>query len=206
MICPLIILLIVATTWQTYVCVTVWEKKTGKDLTVGDNWEKIAAVTTAARMRVFGGLLTAMQEGEERVEVQVQGCSALWSLVADEKADHADFRRTIVELPGAVGVIVASMRAHQASAEVQVPCCGVLLNLAKNPDNKRTIVGAGGVEVIVAGLRTHAHDARVQEEGCGALWTLAKDEHIRSTIAKAMASMSVICLTKVTKGEDWREA
>ena len=57
--CPLIIWLIVATTY-------VWEKKTGKDLTVRDNREKIAA-----RMRVFGGLLAAMQEGEERVEVQV---------------------------------------------------------------------------------------------------------------------------------------
>jgi hypothetical protein len=104
---------------------------------------------------------------------------------------HAGGRRAgggASALPVGVGVIVAGMRAHQAHAEVQIPCCGehgALLNLAKNADNQRTIVEAGGVEVIVAGMRAHTHDARVQEHGCGALWTLAKDDNNRRTIAKA---------------------
>jgi hypothetical protein len=105
---------------------------------------------------------------------------------------HAGGRRAgggASALPVGVGVIVAGMRAHQAHAEVQIPCCGehgALLNLAKNADNQRTIVEAGGVEVIVAGMRAHTHDARVQEQGCGALARLAlNNADNRRTIAKA---------------------
>ena len=70
--------------------------------------------------------------------------------------------------------LVAALRAHPDSAEVQARGCAALSGLASdNVENKARTGAAGGPEAVVAALRGHPRSAEVQAQGCAALRSLA---------------------------------
>ena len=70
------------------------------------------------------------------------------------------------------GAVVALMREHAASVEVQKEWCVALRSFAEDDDDQTWVASVGGVEAVVQAMQTHAQSAGVQRQGCRALRNL----------------------------------
>jgi hypothetical protein len=76
---------------------------------------------------------------------------------------------------GAIAAAVAVLRAHPASATLQVSACFALGSLTFDAENRQAAIQAGAIEAILHALHAHAADAQLQRYGCTALSNIATD-------------------------------
>ena len=109
------------------------------------------------------------------------------------KGGHADVLALLIGSVGAIGEIVAAMRAHPNNASIQEQGCLALNNMIRNnEDNKVKAGSAGAIEAVVAGMRAHVSSAGVQLQGCRALYSLAysyEDNKIKAGSAGAFEAV-----------------
>ena len=83
-----------------------------------------------------------MKTHSSNATVQENGCSALWSLAANNDNNQV----TIAEA-GGITTILSAMKTHSSNATVQENGCGALQNLAVNENNRVTKTGLQGSSV-----------------------------------------------------------
>ena len=92
-----------------------------------------------------------------------------------------------------IDAVLAEMRRHAGSANVQERGCGVLIRLAAgNAENQGKIGAQGGIELVLEAMRRHAGSANVQEQGCEALANLACGNAENQGKIDAQGGMEVI--------------
>jgi len=79
--------------------------------------------------------------------------------------------RTEAASAGAIEAVVAAMRGHVQSAELQARACRVLGNLSYGNAEKSEIRidagNAGATEAVVVSMRGHPEDLMLQQNACG---------------------------------------
>eukprot|EP01116_Phalansterium_solitarium_P021126 TRINITY_DN6465_c0_g2_i1.p1 TRINITY_DN6465_c0_g2~~TRINITY_DN6465_c0_g2_i1.p1 ORF type:complete len:891 (+),score=109.72 TRINITY_DN6465_c0_g2_i1:269-2674(+) len=81
---------------------------------------------------------------------------------------RSDEARHKVAGAGGIEAVVAAMKAHRDSPDVQQAACGALA-AAYSDDFRATISEAGGMDAIITALNAHRGCAAVQEAACRAL-------------------------------------
>ena len=77
---------------------------------------------------------------------------------------------------GAVGSIVAAMKAHPDDAEVAAAVMPTLLKLASSPENTTAVARAGGVDAVLAALATHFEVPEAAAQGLAFLENLGMQD------------------------------
>ncbi len=109
----------------------------------------------------------------QNADVQKWGCAVLGRLAPFTSDDAGDALRAATA--GAVEAVVAALRAHVFSLEVQEQGCAALTKLTfKSAENRTKACAVGAVEVVGACMRVHAaSSATVQEQAWYLLGSLA---------------------------------
>lgn len=112
------------------------------------------------------------------VDVQQWGCAVLGRLAPFTTDDVGELLRNATA--GAVEAVVASLRAHVFSTEVQEAGCTALTKLTfKSSENRAKAVAVGAVEVVGATMRVHANNPSIQEQAWFLLGSLAEAAEVR---------------------------
>jgi hypothetical protein len=112
-------------------------------------------------------VVSALTRGVQHAPLQTAGCTTLAFLVSAAPAAGAT--------AGATGVaaVLAALRMHSGSADVQSSACAALAELvASDATNRATAGAAGGLVAMVAAMTRHAADANVALNACDALAVL----------------------------------
>ena len=105
--------------------------------------------------------------------VQQWGCAVLGRLGPFTSDDAGELLRNATA--GAVEAVVAALRAHVFSTEVQEQGCTALTKLTfKSSENRAKAVAVGAVEVVGAAMRVHSSSAAIQEQAWFLLGSLAE--------------------------------
>ena len=129
----------------------------------------------------------ALEEHSGDATLQASGLAALSSLAYVS----ATSRSILVQL-GICESIVAAMKAHPTSVQVQCDGCRALENISSgdskyahttNPQ-KQAVVEAGGSTVLLAALEAHSGDSQVQLHANGALKNIASTVRQQSFTAR----------------------
>mmetsp|Transcript_95127 Transcript_95127/g.268754 ORF Transcript_95127/g.268754 Transcript_95127/m.268754 type:complete len:1140 (+) Transcript_95127:126-3545(+) len=132
----------------------------------------------------FGGveaIATAMDRHQANEAVQRPAMDALWNLTFDDEA----LDRFTEGEGGGIERVVATMRFHVKTPEIQGGACAVFLNLAVREHNRLSIAQCGALEAIGEAMRRHAHNEDVLEQGCQALYMLAYHPDLRPLVIAA---------------------
>ena len=117
--------------------------------------------------------------------MQEDGCYAGGVVALNNDAN----RRTIAE-KGGIDVILAAMKQHPDSTEVQQYGCAALGCVANGNDaNQRTIAEKGGIEAVFRAMTQHSHHEGVQEWGCYMMCKMVDCESVRPAIREGKAVM-----------------
>ena len=111
---------------------------------------------------------------------------ALGAVAADNDANQ----RTTIAEKGGIDVILAAMKQHPGSTEVQHQGCMALGNVAWNIDaNRRIIAEKGGIEAAFRAMKQHSHDEEVQQGGCSMMYYMVDCESARPAVREGKALM-----------------
>ena len=98
-------------------------------------------------------------------------------------------RRTIAE-KGGIDVILAAMKQHPDSTEVQYNGCLALGNVAAlNAAARPIIAEKGGIEAVFRAMTQHSHHEDVQDNGCYMMCWMVKCKSARPAIREGKAVM-----------------
>jgi hypothetical protein len=97
---------------------------------------------------------------------------------------------------GAIKAVVAALRGHLESSDVQHEACGALHGLTSENAEAVTCAGrAGALEAVVASMLSHPESAQVQTQACRALWSMTlnnKENRIRARHAGAIEALAAV--------------
>lgn len=141
-------------------------------------------------------MCVGMAVHRSNVDVQQWGCAVLGRLAPFTTDDVGELLRNATA--GAVEAVVASLRAHVFSTEVQEAGCTALTKLTfKSSENRAKAVAVGAVEVVGATMRVHANNPSIQEQAWFLLGSLAEAAEARawSVFAAAAIPSPARCLS-----------
>jgi hypothetical protein len=93
-----------------------------------------------------------------------------------------DFQRA-VSAKGGIGLVLATMRRHLQSHEVQDAGFACMRNLCLHQDNRLQVEAEGGISTLTTHMTIYLKDAAIQAYGCDALGRLASEPQNQITIA-----------------------
>mmetsp|Transcript_1269 Transcript_1269/g.1969 ORF Transcript_1269/g.1969 Transcript_1269/m.1969 type:complete len:615 (-) Transcript_1269:568-2412(-) len=93
-----------------------------------------------------------------------------------------DFQRA-VSAKGGMGLVLATMRRHVQTHEVQDAGFACMRNLCLHQDNRLQVEAEGGISTLLTHMRIYVKDAAIQAYGCDALGRLASEPKNQVTIA-----------------------
>jgi len=155
----------------------------------GTDEDGLARKKLAAEAGVLPALVAAMIEHLSVSGVQYGGSAAIGNICAMGTASAADeaglARKAAAAEAGVISAIVAGMRAHPTSSEVQEKGAFAIGNIArsvgkagleqlggefeKGLERKRLVAEEGGIGALVAAMKEHSRHSGVQEWGARAL-------------------------------------
>mmetsp|Transcript_14483 Transcript_14483/g.35092 ORF Transcript_14483/g.35092 Transcript_14483/m.35092 type:complete len:649 (-) Transcript_14483:1056-3002(-) len=93
-----------------------------------------------------------------------------------------DFQRA-VSAKGGIGLVLATMRKHAQTYEVQDAGFACMRNLCLHQDNRSLVEEEGGISTLLTHMNIYLKDAAIQAYGCDALGRLASETKNQITIA-----------------------
>ena len=93
-----------------------------------------------------------------------------------------DFQRA-VSAKGGIGLVLATMRRHLQSHDVQDAGFACMRNLCLHQDNRLQVESEGGISTLTTHMTIYLKDAAIQAYGCDALGRLASEAQNQITIA-----------------------
>lgn len=95
----------------------------------------------------------------------------------------------LVDTRRALGTIFTALKAHAATAAVQMEGCGVLYNVTVQQQNQDCVVDAGGIQLLVQGVAKTEHHPGVAGEAVGTLANLAWNPEYREHVVAACLNL-----------------
>jgi hypothetical protein len=129
-------------------------------------------------------VVNALRRTADHPQLVIQSCRALVTITK-----NGSTRKAVASAAGAFQALVAAMRAHEASWQLQEELLVAIEALvgSANGTRERELLAAGGVEQIIRMLGVHADRARVQELGCCALRAACATADAPASLAIAAA-------------------
>ncbi|CAL1133213.1 unnamed protein product, partial [Cladocopium goreaui] len=150
---------------------------------------------SSGAVEVILSLLRAHQECDPLLLKPMM--DSFWNLTYDEQAvDRATAH-------GAVDCVTTIMAKHTSCAELEVGCCGVLLNLAVMDKNRRRIVEIGAGPLVANVVQTHAACEQVVESACQLLYMLAFHADLRPMMAASTTPVAEIASRCSPNSKKW---
>ena len=99
--------------------------------------------------------------------------------------------------------MLAAMAAHTVYADMHGQSCRVLVNLAKNDNNKTAIATAGGIPSVLAVIVAHTRHTDVQVYSCCALANLANEKNDNQTVITAGEGIPMLLAAMTAHKWEW---
>ena len=119
-------------------------------------------------------IVDAMAACVDSAGVQAQGCGALRNLACGTLGDTVSRSTALSALLKAESLeaVLAAMRAHKPSRQVQAQACGALRNLAIGPECRGALFQLGAVRAVVEAVAAHRESFEVLEQATACLANL----------------------------------
>jgi hypothetical protein len=135
--------------------------------------------------RALGALQAALRAHPAHRGVQRHACVALGSLAGWRGAGAA----------GLVTILLATVRAHRADADIVEAACMALRGVFKPRDNRACAISSGAVAALLAAMREHGAHAALQTQACLALrniFALPENEACAASVGAIAAAVSAL--------------
>lgn len=106
-----------------------------------------------------------------------------------------DFQRA-VSAKGGIGLVLAAMRRHVQSHDVQDAGFACMRNLCLHQDNRLSVEGEGGISTLLTHMTIYLKDAAIQAYGCDALGRLASEPQNQISIASESGVVAALSSMK----------
>jgi hypothetical protein len=142
-----------------------------------------AGMTLAQRSAALPFIVAAMGTHLAAEGTQLGGLYAMRELLAPAAIGYEQTEAYEVANAGGIEAVVAAMRAHADSAELQTDACTVLDIIFRQPSGCTRGVDAGAPAALLAALTAHPRAAELHAVACVALMTLLTNAGTAATAA-----------------------
>ena len=132
-------------------------------------------------------ILKGMEDHLDCMEIQLHGCKVLLSIIKISEASNE-----MLYTKEAIKPILAAMRSHPGSGELQASACSMIIALSEDENAADLIGQVGGVQDVLSAMRQFTSDANICSLCCGALWGLAVNES-NAKIVTAERGIQDVC-------------
>jgi len=116
-------------------------------------------------------ILKGMEDHLDCMDIQLNGCKVLLGIVKISEVSNE-----ILYTKEAVKPILAAMRSHPGSGDLQASACSLIIALSEDENAADLIGQIGGVQDVLSAMRQFTGDANICSLCCGALWALSVNE------------------------------
>ena len=132
-------------------------------------------------------ILKSMEYHLDCMQIQLQGCKFLSNILKITEASNE-----MLYSKEAIKPILAAMRSHPGSGELQASACSVIIALSEDENAADVIGQIGGVQDVLSAMRQFSNNADICSLCCGALWGLSVNES-NAKIVTAERGIQDVC-------------